>query len=145
MEQPLPFHLGLRDDRHMVSVIRQNGQTQVQLGVAYPQEGDRRRRILEQWGLAARSPRAESLDTIDLPLARRSQAILFWQVSPSLQQQLATGQGGMPLSRLAGDQAGMLDRAHLGTERLPMAVDARFGLRGAPAGGAAPRLASGRK
>lgn len=126
MEQPLPFHLGLRDDRHMVSVIRQNGQTQVQLGVAYPQEADRRRRILEQWGIAARSPREESLDTVDLPLAQRSQAILFWQVSPSLREQLATGQGRMASSRLAGDQAGMLDRAHLGAERQPMAVDARL-------------------
>ncbi|MGE5491194.1 MAG: hypothetical protein ACM31P_07950 [Actinomycetota bacterium] len=129
MEQSLPFHMGLRDDRHMVSVIRQNGQSQVQLGVAYPMDGDRRCRIMEQWGIAARSPREESLDTIDLPLAQRSQAILFWQVSPALRGPLATGQGGTAGSRLIDNQAGMLDRAHLGTERQPMAVDARFGLR----------------
>lgn len=117
MEKPPPFHMGLRGDRHMVSLIRQNDQQQVQLGMAYPEEGNRRHRILEQWGITQRSPRQESPDTVDLPLAQRSQAILFWQVSPGMRQQLATGQGGM------------LDRAHLGTERLPMTVDARFDLR----------------
>lgn len=128
MDDPLPFHMGLRDDRHMVGLIRQNGQSQVQLGVAYPQSGERRLRILEQWGIAQGSPRQESPETVDLPLAQRSQAILFWQVSPGMRQQLATGQGGAVGSRLAGNQAGMLDRSHLGTERQPMAVDGRFAL-----------------
>ncbi|GAB2182332.1 hypothetical protein DLREEDagrD3_25550 [Denitratisoma sp. agr-D3] len=126
MDNSLPFHLGLRDDQHMVSVIRQNGQNLLQLGVAYPEESDRRSRILAQWGIDAGSPREECLDTIDMPLAQRCQAILFWQVSSTLRAQLATGQGGMTSSRLIGNQAGMLDRSHLGTERQPMAVDTRF-------------------
>lgn len=126
MDNSRPFHLGLRDDRHMVGVIRQNEQQQVQLGVAYPEDSDRRARVLAQWGIDARSPREERLDSIDQPLAQRSQAILFWQVSSTLRAQLATGQGGMSSSRRIDNQAGMLDRSHLGTERQPMAVDTRF-------------------
>lgn len=112
----LPFHLGLRANRHQVSLIQQNGRSRVQLGTAYPDDSNPRRRILMQWGMEGRSPRQSDPDTIDLPLARRAQAILSYQVNPGLRHQLNTGMGSLSNSRHQS-QPGLQGRAHLGTHR----------------------------
>ncbi|MFL6652837.1 MAG: hypothetical protein ACJ8J7_16305 [Sulfurifustaceae bacterium] len=117
----LPFHLGLRADRHVLSVIKQNGRTREQLGVAYPQESDPRRRILKQWGIDDASPRRTDPDTIDLPLARRTQTILSYQLNPALRRQLNTGMGSLSGSR-RDSQSGLRGRTHLGTSRPLMAT-----------------------
>lgn len=109
----LPFHLGLRADRHVVSVIKQNGRTRRQLGVAYPLESDPRRRILKQWGIDDASPRRADPDTIDLPLSPRAQAILSYQVNPALRHELNTGMEPLLQSRRDG-QPGVHGRTHLG-------------------------------
>ncbi|HEX8963547.1 MAG TPA: hypothetical protein VF801_11140 [Rhodocyclaceae bacterium] len=109
----LPFHLGLRHDRHMVGLIRQNDRSRVQLGTAYPQSSDPRARILAQWGTPAPSPRRNDPETVDMPLPRRAQAALAYQVAPEMRHELATGFGATPASRKEAG-AGLLGRAHLG-------------------------------
>jgi hypothetical protein len=116
-DMELPFHLGLRDDRHMVGLIRQNDRTRVQLGTAYPQSGDPRARILAQWGTPSPSPRRNDPETIDMPLHRRAQAALAYQVAPDMRHELTTGFGPTPASRTEGG-AGLLGRAHLGDRPL---------------------------
>lgn len=116
-----PFHLGLRHDRHMVSLIKQAGRSRETLGVAYPQDADRRARILAQWGINAQSPRRAELATIDIPLPQRAQAILAYQVNPAVRHQINTGMAPLAQSR-RDDLPGIKDRMHLGTHRPVMPV-----------------------
>lgn len=124
----LPFHLGLRDDRHLLGIIRQPGQSREQLGVAYAPDGNLRQRILTQWAIPAISPRAVASNGAEQALPARSQAILSWQVDSSLRQRIASGVPAPILSRL-DNQPGMQERIHLGQDRQPLPVHARFGNR----------------
>lgn len=83
----LPFHLGLRHYRHMVSHLRDTGRVRDRLGVAYPDDHDRRGRVLEQWGIERSSPR-EPPPSATIPVPRRVQAALAPRVAPSVQKQL---------------------------------------------------------
>ena len=122
----LPFHLGLRDNRHLVSLMRLEGRSREVLGVAYPQDADRRLRILEQWGIDARSPRAESLGTINMPLSPRDQTILSYQLDAD--RQSALNGGVTPLNQGRRDaQAGVKERIHLGAGHAALPVTARAG------------------
>ena len=110
----LPFHLGLRNERHMVSVIRQTGRSREQLAAAYAPDGDRRHRILAQWGNDAGSPRdTMAFATVQVPLPRRTQAALSYRIDPFVSQRLASGFYGQPLAR-RDTQPGMIERMHLG-------------------------------
>jgi hypothetical protein len=113
----LPFHLGLRNDQHLLGIIRQNGHTHVKLGVAYPQDSNPRQQILTNWGRDASSPRQAEAATIDMPLPRRAQAALGYQLNPALRQELASGFG--PLAQSRSDvQAGLQGRVHQGQHPL---------------------------
>ena len=117
-----PFQLGLRFNRHMVSVIRPPGRSRDLLGVAYPDDANPRLRILAQWGIDARSPRVTDLATVDIPLPRRAQAILSYQLGPDLHQRLDTGMGPLADSRLR-NAPGMRERVHLGEHHAVLPVD----------------------
>ena len=95
----LKLLLGLRDNRHMVDVVKVNGETRPVLGVSHPQEGDKRANIVRQWGMSAESPRREPPATIDQPLPQRSQAILSYQVGPQVRQRINGGLDALPDSR----------------------------------------------
>ena len=120
-----PFQLGLRHNRHMVSVVKPAGRTREVLGVAYPDDSNPRLRILAQWGIDARSPRIAELATIDIPLPRRAQAILSYQVNPDLRERLNTGMGPPSGSRLH-NQPGMRARVHLGETHVALPVCSRL-------------------
>lgn len=122
----LPFHLGLRDNRHLVSLMRLEGRSREVLGVAYPQDADRRLRILEQWGIDARSPRAESLGTINMPLSPRDQTILSYQLDADRQSALNGGVTTLIQSRRAA-QAGVKERIHLGAAHAALPVRSHGG------------------
>lgn len=109
----MSFHLGLRYNRHQVSLVKVDGRQPEVLGVAYPQEAGRRARILEQWGQSGRSPRHHELATIDMPLPRRAQAILSYQVSPDVRGRLNGGVEPLVQSRRQL-QPGPQERMHLG-------------------------------
>ncbi len=128
MNMNLPFHLGLRGDRHLLGVIKQPGMHREQLGVPYPPDGNLRQRILTQWAIPAISPRTVPTNGIDHPLPVRAQAILSWQIDSSLRQRIASGVPAPILSRL-DSQPGMQERVHLGQDRQPLPVHARFGNR----------------
>lgn len=113
---PLPPHPGLRNNRHMVSVIRPPGRPREVLGVAWPDDVNPRLRILEQWGIDARSPRRSELASIDIPLPRRTRAILSYRVDPALRDRLNTGLVPPRDSRLEA-AAGLKARIRLGPHR----------------------------
>lgn len=122
----LPFHLGLRHNQHMVSVISPPGRSRDMLGVAYPDDANPRLHILAQWGIDARSPRNAELATIDIPLPRRAQAILSYQIDPALRHQLNTGMTPLADTRREA-KAGVKVRVHLGAHHAVLPVEARFG------------------
>lgn len=95
----LKLLLGLRDNRHMVDVVKINGETRPVLGVSHPQEQDRRANVLRQWGISAESPRREPPATIDEPLPQRSQTILSYQVEPPVRQRVNGGLDALADSR----------------------------------------------
>lgn len=72
----LDILLNLRKGRERVSVIRQPGATRPELGIAHPQDDDRRATLPERWGWPSHLGRREPLATIDEPLLTRSQTIL---------------------------------------------------------------------
>ncbi len=117
----LPFHLGLRHRRHMVSLIRSDSGSRVSdvLGVAYPQDMNPRLRILEQWGMSQASPRRAMQATVDIPLPRRHQVALTSQLNPDIQSSLRGGFTGQPIGRLE-TMPGVKARMHLGSERSPL-------------------------
>jgi len=73
---PLPFHLGLRNNQHLVSVIKTQEGGRPQLGVAYQQNDRRRAHIPTNWGVPSQSPRQSESTEIHLPLSPRAQALL---------------------------------------------------------------------
>lgn len=95
----LKLLLGLRDNRHMVDVVKVNGETRPVLGVSHPQDEDKRANILRQWGMPAESPRREPPATIDQPLPQRSQTILSYQVGPQVRQRVNGGLDALADSR----------------------------------------------
>ena len=90
----------LRNDGHTVSVVTPEGATRPVLGVARPDEQDKRLKLLRQWGHAP-SPRAQALVTIDEPLDQRSQTILSYEVGASLRRRLNGGHGDLAQRRSA--------------------------------------------
>ncbi|MGI0115457.1 hypothetical protein [Zooshikella sp. RANM57] len=109
----LPFHLGLRNQRHMVSIFRVNNQHWLALGQAFGKESHRREHILNQWGINGFSPRYQSPEEVHIPFATRHQHILSYQLDTVLQQQLQPG----ITSTIANRQQlipGLQHRAHLG-------------------------------
>lgn len=119
---PLPFHLGLRDRRHMVSLIRDGAQGRASrnvLGMAYPQDMNPRLRVLEQWGMPDSSPRRSMQATIDQPLPRRHQVALAAQLNPALQSSLHSGFEPQPVGRRE-TVPGVKGRVHLGPNHAPL-------------------------
>lgn len=109
----LKLLLGLRDNRHMVDVVKINGETRPVLGVSHPQEEDKRANVLRQWGMPAESPRREPLATIDQPLPQRSQTILSYQVGPQVRQRVNGGIDALADSRQR-NSSGVKERVRLG-------------------------------
>lgn len=118
----LPFHLGLRDFRHMVGLIRRDGgeRVHIELGVPYSSDLDRRACILEQWGMHDTSPRLDMTGATFQPLPRRYQVALAVQTNPILQQILQGGIESEPLGRRE-IASGIKARLHLGVGRTPLA------------------------
>lgn len=94
--------LELRDDNHEVTEVTLNGTTRPVLGVAHPNEADRRARLLRRLGYRP-SPREEHLATIDEALPQRNQTILSYEVDAALRQRLNGGAGPLASSRGAAD------------------------------------------
>ncbi|WP_428243265.1 hypothetical protein [Gynuella sp.] len=109
------FHLGLRYNRHQVSLMKQADRSREVLGVAYPEESDRRARILEQWGRSPWSPRHQSAATIDMPLSSRAQAILSYQLAGDVRTRLNGGMEPQIQSRHQLEP-GIQQRMHLGSQ-----------------------------
>lgn len=124
----LPFHLGLRDNRHMVSLIKEPGRTREVLGVAYPQGGEveRRAQILQYWGIDAQSPRRPALNTVNLPLEARAQTALYYQVNAATRAEINGTTTPLTQSR-RDDQPGLKDRIHLGADHVSLPVESRPG------------------
>lgn len=122
----LPFHLGLRDKRHTVTVVKLDGRQPPVLGTASPDDETRRAQILTNWGVSAPSPRQTGEATINQPLPVRSQTILSYQVNPAVR---ATLNGGVtPLVQSRRDnQSGPQQRVHLGTDHAALPADGRPG------------------
>lgn len=76
----LEILLNLRNGRERISVVLRNGHTRPELGIAHPQEDDRRVSIPSLWGITGHVSRAEPPATIDEPLPVRSQTILSYRV-----------------------------------------------------------------
>ncbi len=85
---PLPFHLNLRSDGCVVSLIRTDQNARVELGIAYPQEDNRRERVPAGFGIDDRSPRTAELATINIPLSPRTQTILSYRLPPEIRRQV---------------------------------------------------------
>ena len=113
-ESAMAFHLGLRYNRHQVSLMRQPGRSNEVLAVAYPQQSDRRARILEQWGRDPWSPRHHSPASIDMPLSSRAQAILSYQLAGDIRSRLNGGMEPQIQSRHQLEP-GIQQRMHLGS------------------------------
>lgn len=126
----MPIRLGLRHNRHMVSVIKPDGWRHEALGRAYADGANPRLRILEQWGIAARSPRLqETLVAPEVPLDRRAQAILSYQVDAGLRARLTDRFGTLASSR-RDVSPGLRARVQLGAGGAVLSVDALFSGRG---------------
>lgn len=101
----LKILLGLRNNAHQVEVIKPNGTVRPVLGTRDPEEENRRKNVVKQWGGAAESPRQQKAATIDLPLSQRSQTILSYRVSESVRQRLNGGIGKQADSRRHNQEA----------------------------------------
>ncbi|MBU2707879.1 hypothetical protein KCM76_17930 [Zooshikella marina] len=110
----LPFHLGLRNQRHMVSIFRVNNQHWLTLGQAFSKESHRREQILSQWGINGFSPRYQSPEKVHVPFTTRHQHILSYQLDTLLQHQLQPGTTS-PIANRQQLIPGLQHRAHLGS------------------------------
>ena len=120
------FHMGLRDNQHMVTLMKVNGQSREVLGRAYPNDENRRQRILDNWGLSVQSPRIPEPASIDIPLSPRAQTILSYEMAPAVRDQL---NGGLPPQTQSrkDEQNGVKDRIHRGPNRPILPVESRPG------------------
>ena len=124
------FHPGLRQNRHMLRMIKDGGQSRraYRLGSAYGNEisaaddTERRRRILDQWGMQSQSIRKPEPDSIAQPLQRRAQAAYFYQVPDGEQHRLVKRQHNAPLTR-RDVLPGTKDRIHLGRNHADLIVE----------------------
>lgn len=115
----LPFHMAMRDERHMVSLIRQGdaqGRVRTAIGVPYSGHGNPRERILEQWAMNQCSPRREMSGTVFAPLPPRHQAALQPLLAPFINDLLRGGLEATPQGRRDLAQ-GVKARLHLGPDR----------------------------
>ncbi|HYD80193.1 MAG TPA: hypothetical protein VEC06_10325 [Paucimonas sp.] len=104
--------LALRNNAHRVAVIKTESGTREVLGVAHPEEQDRRAGVLKQWGIDPASPRQEPPATIDEPLPQRTQTILSYRLDPALRRRIDTGIGEPADSRVR-NRPGKKDEANL--------------------------------
>ena len=120
------FHLGLRFNRHMVSLVKEPGRSREVLGVAYPDEVDRRAQILQYWAIDAQSPRRTEPNSINVPLETRAGTILYYQVNEATRAEI---DGRVtPLTQSRRDEApGMKERVHLGPNHASLPVESRPG------------------
>jgi len=130
----LPFHLGLRYNRHLLSLVKLGDQPRPVLGVAYPEDTDRRARIPIQWGQATQSPRRSEPATIDLPLPQRTQTILSYQVNPQVRAAL-DGEPGPLVGSRRDLEPGLKQRLHLGPDHPGLPAETRARLAAAAATG----------
>jgi hypothetical protein len=72
--------LNLRRGRERCAVIQREGHTRPELGIAHPQEDERRVSLPGLWGWEQHPTRAEAPPTIDEPLDTRTQTILSYQL-----------------------------------------------------------------
>lgn len=94
-ERPRPQ---LRDGAQDIAVITPEGSSRPVLGTRSPQEQDRRRRVVQQWGQPP-SPRARPDAAIELPLEQRTQTVLSHEVGAELRSRLNGGMGPLAQRR----------------------------------------------
>lgn len=118
----LPFHLGMRDCRHVISLIRNDGlgRTRVEIGTPYAADMNPRDRVLDQWGMQQASPRRDMAGAIDQPFSRRHQVALSAQLPTELRAFLRGGFPPQPEGR-RDVASGVKARQHLGEDRSPVA------------------------
>lgn len=69
------IYLPLRDYRHRLKVMKRPDGPGLMLARYYPDDQNHRERVIEQWGLPARSIRQGDDETIGIPLDTREQTI----------------------------------------------------------------------
>lgn len=117
----LPFELGLRHCRHMVSLIRGEADSRQQylIGRPYRPDASRRQRVLEMWGMEQASPRKPMFGTIDAPLSPREKVAYAARLHPDIQQVLSSGFEGAPVGRRERVD-GVKGRLHVGPSHMPI-------------------------
>ncbi len=125
----MKYHMGLRHNRHMVRMIKEeNPRNPYRLGTAYGNEfepvdnTERRRRILDQWGIQAQSPRKPEPPSTAEPLPRRSQRIYFHDLHDHDQELLTRRQHSAPLTR-RDMVPGTKERIHRGRNHVVLNVE----------------------
>lgn len=94
----LDILLNLRNGRERISIVQRNGHTRPELGIAHPQEDERRLSIPALWGLARHVTRIEPPATIDEPLPTRTQTILSHRVPEDVRRAIEDRQAPSPAS-----------------------------------------------
>lgn len=120
----LPFHLGLRYNRHLLTLVKLGDRPGRVLGVGHPEDDDRRARIPLQWGQATQSPRRTEPATVDLPLPLRTRTILSYEVNERVRAELDSGVEPQVQSR-RDTEAGPKQHLHRGTDHAGLPVEAR--------------------
>ncbi|TQV87253.1 hypothetical protein [Aliikangiella coralliicola] len=79
----------LRQGRYQVSLIGINSRYEppLQFGLSYPDRNNPYADIVTSWGRNSQSPRQQE-EQVNVPLAKRTQTFLSYQVSPELAEQL---------------------------------------------------------
>jgi len=111
----MEFRLGLRNNQHEVSLISTGDPRRTQLGTAYPNDEDKRSRVMNHWGQSAQSPRKPEAATVNIPLSQRAQTILSYRL-PDEQRAIVNGQQRPMAESRKDQQPGLKARMHLDTD-----------------------------
>jgi len=107
-ERPRPQ---LRDNAQDIAVIELEGSARPMLGTRSPEEQDRRRKVVQQWGQAP-SPRVRPQAAIEQPLDQRMQTVLSYEVGTSLRSRLNGGLGPLAQRRHTGPEPSAVRLLH---------------------------------
>ncbi len=125
----MKFHLGLRHNKHMVRMVKSDDlRTPYTLGSSYGnalepvEDTERRRRILDQWGMQAQSIRKPEPPSTHHILPPRTQRILFHELRDHEQQLLTRRQHSAALDR-RDVVAGTKERIHRGRDHVVLGVE----------------------
>jgi len=111
----MTFRLGLRFNRHEISVVKTDDPRRTLVANAYPDDASRRSRILTHWGQQDQSPRRpESPSIVHVPLSTRAQTVLSYRL-PDQQRSMVNGETRPLIQSREDQQPGIKARSHLDT------------------------------